>query len=250
MEKDKKKKDKQDDEDGDKDGTMGFQQLANRVNMIYGGDSSFNRRNQKLVWREILKMEPAVQKPLKHSETPIIFSRKDQWTSFSEPGKFPLVLDPVVACSILTRVLIDGGSGLNLIFMSTISKMGLDISDKLKPSKAPFYGIVPGNASFPVGTVVLPVTFGTPDNYRTELIKFEVADFVSSYHAILGRPALAKFMAVPHIVYLLLKMPEKTGVLTFREDLQRSFKCAKEAITYASTNQLLDTTGEVLATAQ
>ena len=84
---------------------------------------------------------------------------------------------PVVAGSILTRVLIDGGSGLNLIFMSTITKMGLDISDKLKPSKAPFYGIVPGNASFPIGTVVLPVTFGTSVNYRMELVKFEVADF-------------------------------------------------------------------------
>ena len=128
--------------------------------MIYRGDSSFNRRSQKLVWWEILKMEPTVQKPLKHSETPITFSREDQWTSFSEPKKFPVVIG-----SILTRVLIDGGSGLNLIFMSTISKMGLDISDKLKPSKAPLYGIVPGNASFPVGTVVLPVTFGTPNNY-------------------------------------------------------------------------------------
>ena len=105
--------------------------------MIYGGDSSFNKRNQKLVWREILKMEPVVQKPLRHSETPITFSREDQWTSFSEPGKFPLVLDPVIAGSILTRVLIDRGSGLNLIFMSTITKMGLDISDILKPSKAP-----------------------------------------------------------------------------------------------------------------
>ena len=45
LEEDKKKKYKQDDEDGDKDGTMGFQQPANRVNMIYGGDSSFNKRN-------------------------------------------------------------------------------------------------------------------------------------------------------------------------------------------------------------
>ena len=152
-------------------------------------------------------MEPAIRKPLRHSEIPITFSREDQWTSFSLPGKFLLVLDPVVAGSILTRVLIDGGSGLNLIFMSTITKMGLDISDKLKPTKAPFYGIVPGNASTLIGIVVLPVTFGTPDNYRTELIKFDVADFKSSYHAILGRPALAKFMADPHYVYLLLKMP-------------------------------------------
>ena len=139
---------------------------------------------------------------------------------------------------------------INTILLCRHLGCHIDISDKLKPSKAPFYGIVPGNASFPVGTVVLLVTFGTPDNYRTELIKFEVADFESSYHAILGRPALAKFMAVPHYVYLLLKMLGKTGVLTFRGDLQRSFECEKEAITYASTNRLPDTAGEVLAAAQ
>jgi hypothetical protein len=75
----------------------------------------------------------------------------------------------------------------------------------------------------PLGSMVLPVTFGTKNNYRTEYIKFEVADFDSSYHAILGRPALAKFMVVPHYVYLLLKMPRKTVVLTFRGDLKKSY---------------------------
>ena len=114
--------------------------------------------------------------------------------------------------------------------------MELDIFDKLKPNKAPFYGIVPANASFPIGTVVLPVTFGNPDNYRTEFLKFEVADFKSSYHAILGRPALAKYMEIPHYVDLLLKMTGKIGVLTFRGDLQKSFECEKEAINYGSTN--------------
>jgi len=128
--------------------------------------------------------------------------------------------------------------------------MGLDIFDKLTPSKASFYGIVPGNASTPIGTIILPVTFGTPDNYRTELIMFEMASFESSYHAILGRPTLAKFMAVPHYVYLLLKMLGRIGVLTFHGDLQKSFECEKEAITYASTNRLPDTSREVLAAAK
>jgi hypothetical protein len=121
--------------------------------------------------------------------------------------QIPLVLDPVVAEVKLTRVLIDSGSGLNLIFASTLRKMGLDLIDMLIPSKSPFYGIVPSNAAHPLGTVVLPVTFGTRENYRTEFIKLEVANFDSSHHAILGRLALAKFMAVPHYVYLLLKMP-------------------------------------------
>jgi hypothetical protein len=114
-----------------------------------------------------MSIEPAVSRPLRWLEVPISFSRDDQWTSFSELGKFPLVLDPVVAEVRLTKVLIDGGSGLNLIFANTLRKMGLDLSGMLIPSKSPFYGIVPGNAAHPLGTVVLPVTFGTRENYRT-----------------------------------------------------------------------------------
>jgi hypothetical protein len=110
-------------------------------------------------------MESAMTRPLRYSKVPISFSRDDQWTSFSEPEKFPLVLDPIVAGSQLTRVLIDGVSGLNLLFASTLKKMGLDISKMLTPSKAHFYGIVLGNTPTPLGSVVLPVTFGTKDNY-------------------------------------------------------------------------------------
>ena len=195
-----KKKPNKDDDDDDKKDPDGFQKPKNVVNVIFGGDPSFSKRVQKLLLWEILSVEPTIQRPLKYSEVPITFSREDQWTSFSEPGKFPLVLDPVVQGSKLTRVLIDGGSGLNLIFASTLRKMGLNYMSLLTPSKAPFYSIVPGNSSTPIGSVTLPVTFGTEQNFRTEYIKFEVADFESSYHAILGRPALAKFMVVPHYV--------------------------------------------------
>ena len=92
--------------------------------------------------------------------------------------------------------------------------MGLNYTSLLTPSKAPFYSIVLGYSSTPIGSVTLRVTFGTEQNFRTEYIKFEVANFESSYHAILGRLALAKFMAVPHYVYLLLKMPGNIGVLS------------------------------------
>jgi hypothetical protein len=161
-----------------------------------------------------------------------------------------LVLDPVVAEVKLTKVLIDGGSGLNLIFVSILKKMGLDFKDMLVPSKSPFYGIVPGNAAHLLGTVVLPVTFGMRENYRTEFVKFEVANFESSYHTILGRPALAKFMVVPHYVYLLLKMPGLSGVHTLHGDLKKSYDCNQEAIQYASTTRVPDASGEVLAAAK
>jgi hypothetical protein len=156
----------------------------------------------------------------------------------------------VVAEVSLTKVLIDDGSSLNLIFASTLRKMGLDFKDMLVPSKSPFYGIILGNAVHSLGTVVLQVTFGTRENYRTEFIKFEVANFETSYHAILGRPALAKFVAVPHYVYLLLKMPGLSGVLTLHGDLKKSYDYNQKAIQYASTTCVPDASGEVLAAAQ
>jgi hypothetical protein len=179
------------------EGNHDFQEPNKTVNVLFGGLP--NRRAKKATRREVLSIEPAVPTPLRWPEVPITFSRSDQWTSFSEPGRFPLVMKPVVTGSKLNKVLIDGGSRLNVLFTKTLKKMKLDITHMLTKSTSPFYGIVPGNPAIPLGSVVLLVTFGeTRENYRTEYIKFEVAGFETSYHAILGRPAIAKFMAVPH----------------------------------------------------
>ena len=66
----------------------------------------------------------------------------------------------------------------------------------------------------PIGQVRLPVTFGERKNYRTELIDFDVAHICLSYNAILGYPVLAKFMAVTHHGYNVLKMPGSGGIIT------------------------------------
>ena len=131
-----------------------------------------------------------------------------------------------------------------MIFVSTLAKMGLNYMSLLTPSKAPFYGIVPGNSSTLIGSVTLPVTFGTEKNFRTKYVKFEVADFESSYHTILGRPVLAKFMVVSHYAYLLLKMLGNTGVLSLRGDLH------KEAIDHAATIRVPSSVSKILAAAK
>jgi hypothetical protein len=154
----------------------------------------------------------------------------------------------VVVGSRLKKVLNDGGSGLNILFAKTLKKMGLDITHMLTRSTSPFYGIVPGNAAIPLGSVVLPVTFGeSRDNYRTKYVKFEVADFETSYHAILGRPAVAKFMAVPHYTYLVLKMSSPVGVLSLQGDLKISRDCDTKAVEIASTNQVPNAMMEIYA---
>jgi hypothetical protein len=228
------------------EGNNDFQEPNKTVNVLFGGLPT--KQSQKATRREVLNIEPAVPTPLPWSEVPITFSRTDQWTSFSEPGRFPLVLKSVVAGSRLNKVLIDGGSGLNVLFTKTLKKMKLDISHMLTKSTSPFYGIVPGNAAIPLGSVVLPVTFGeTRENYRTEYIKFEVTDFETSYHAILGRPTIAKFMAVPHYTYLVLNMPSPAGVLSLQGDLKISFDCDIEAVELAATNQVPNAMMEIYA---
>jgi hypothetical protein len=128
------------------------------VNVLFGGLPT--NRSQKAIRREVLNIDPAVPTPLRWSEVPITFSRADQCTSFSEPGRFPLVLKPVVVGSRLNKVFIHGGSGLNVLFTKTLKMMKLDITRMLTKSTSPFYGIVPGNAAIPLGSLVLPVTFG------------------------------------------------------------------------------------------
>jgi hypothetical protein len=159
-----------------------------------------------------------------------------------------LVLKPVVAGSKLNKVLIDGWRGLNVLFTKTLKNINLDITDMLTKGASPFHGIIPGNVAIPLGSVVLLVTFRkTRENYRTEYIKFEVADFETSNHAILGRPAINKFMVVPHYTYLVLKMPSPAGVLTLQGDLKVSYDYDTEAVELTATNQVPNVMMEIFA---
>jgi hypothetical protein len=137
----------------------------------------------------------------------------------------------------VTKVLIDGGAGLNIIFSDTLRKIGLEFAGMITPMSVPFYRIVPSKAAMPLGQITLPIAFETPTNYHTEFIKFEVADFELSYHAILGRPALPKFMAIPQYPYLLLKMPGPNDVLSLQGNLKRAFDCDVQAIQIAAKAQ-------------
>jgi hypothetical protein len=74
-----------------------------------------------------------------------------------------------------------------------------------------------------------------------------VADFETSYHAILGRPAITKFIAVPHYTYFVLKMPSPAGVLSLQGDLKVSFDCDTEAVELAATNQVPNAMMEIYA---
>jgi hypothetical protein len=74
----------------------------------------------------------------------------------------------------------------------------------------------------------LDVCFGDHHNFRKEKLEFEVMDWPSQYHVILGRPAFARFMAVPHYAYLVLKIPGSNMAITVKGNLEVSHTCDKE----------------------
>jgi hypothetical protein len=70
-------------------------------------------------------------------------------------------------------------------------------------------------------------------NFRIETLTFEVVGFSGMYHVILGRPAYAKFMAVPNYTYLKLKIPGPRGIITVGPTYQRAYTCDAECFKFA-----------------
>jgi hypothetical protein len=121
----------------------------------------------------------------------------------------------------------DGGSGINVLYVSTLDEMGIPRS-ALRPSTAPFHGVIPEIEALPLRQIDLPVLFGDVRNFCTETLTFKVVGFSGTYHVILGTPAYAKFMAVPNYTYLKLKIPEPKGIITVGPTYQRAFECDAE----------------------
>jgi hypothetical protein len=168
------------------------------------------------------------------------FSREDHPNRIPNPGQYPLVVDPVIGNARFSKVLMNGGSSLNILYAHTLRLLGIGL-DQLRLSTTPFHGVTPGKRVQPLGQIDLPVWFGTPDNYRKETLTFEVVGFRGAYHAILGRPCYAKFMAVPHYTYLKMKMPGPNGVITVGSSIEHAFDCDVECVEHAEALALDET---------
>ncbi|XP_066361440.1 uncharacterized protein [Miscanthus floridulus] len=71
-------------------------------------------------------------------------------------------------------------------------------------------------------------------NYRIETLTFDVVGFPRTFHAILGRPCYAKFMAVPNYTYLKLKMLGPNRVITIGTSFQQAYECKVECCGHAT----------------
>ena len=215
-------------------GQKGFPPQVKTVNMIYA--THIPKRERKRALRDVYAMEPIAPQFNPWSACLITFDRRDHPTSIRHGGSAALILDPIIDEFHLTRVLMEGGSSLKLLEQDTVRKMGIDPS-RIKPSKTTFKGVIPGVEAHCTGSITLEVVFGSPDNFRSEELIFDIVPFRSGYHALLGRTAFAKFNAVPHYAYLKLKMLGPRGVITVNGNTERSLYTEEHTVALAAEAQ-------------
>jgi hypothetical protein len=190
------------------------------------------RTDKQSLYRWILEVNAVmsvVPKLMYWSEQAIGWDRADHPKIMPNLGGYALVMDPTFVGPAnnvrFNKVLTDNGSSVNIMYRDTVQKLGIK-ENMLEPSQTTFHSIVPGLSCALMGKIRIDVMFGNRDNCRVENLMFEVVDLESPYHALLGRPALAKFMASTHVAYLKMKMLGPRGVITIIGDYKHSMACA------------------------
>jgi len=128
----------------------GFPKVKNYLLTFGGRVARLTASQRKRELREVYAVSTATPSYLKWSESAITFERLDHPDWIPNPGSYPLIVDPIIAETRLSKVLIDGGSGLNILYTETLTLMGISKS-QLRNDASPFHGVVPGHRAHPLG---------------------------------------------------------------------------------------------------
>ncbi|KAF8092681.1 hypothetical protein N665_0405s0007 [Sinapis alba] len=124
-----------------------------------------------------------------------------------QPHNDPLLVELQIGTCEVTRVLIDTGSSVDLIFRQTLIKMMLDLKD-IKPSSRALTGFN-GSSTQLLGSIRLNVFIGGV----SKLVKFSVIDTKTHYNAILGTLWLHMMKAVLSTYLQCVKFPTREGTV-------------------------------------
>ena len=111
--------------DRDNDRDDGFPEVHNAF-MIFGGPSvCLTVRQRKKERREVFSVQVATPRYLNWSREAITFDRDDHPDYIPNPRQNPLVVDSIIGNTRLTKVLMDGGNGLNILYANTLELLEL-----------------------------------------------------------------------------------------------------------------------------
>jgi hypothetical protein len=113
------------DQDTEKPAEGSFPEVDRCLVIIGDLEDECSRRQQKVRLREVCAAATAIPRKLKWASTTIIFDQDDHPASIPRPGSYPFVVDPVISNMCLSKVLMDGGSSLNILYIDSLEAMGI-----------------------------------------------------------------------------------------------------------------------------
>ncbi|XP_010436829.1 PREDICTED: uncharacterized protein LOC104720647 [Camelina sativa] len=135
---------------------------------------------------------------------PIVFTEADT-AGLTGPHNDPLVVELEFGGSMVTKILIDTGSSINVIFKDELIQMR---SIYGRPSS--MYNLSPDSTV----TQFVPVYVGG----MMHCINFTIIDKLIVYNVIRGTPWLHKMKAVASTYHQCVKFPTSRGIFTLRGD--------------------------------
>ena len=119
----------------------------------------------------------------------------------------------------VARVLIDGGSSVDLIFKDTLARMGIS-EDEIEREQTQLTGFN-GSTTPSLGIIKLQVK----TNGINKIVEFHVLDCLSPYNIILGRPWIHRMRAVPSTFHQCIRFPTPEGIKEIRGNQVTSPSC-------------------------
>ncbi|XP_074356705.1 uncharacterized protein LOC141696464 [Apium graveolens] len=218
------------------------------IDVIFGGIAvgGLSPNSRKLYAREVFNVNPSATKRPRANPSPFIsFSDDDYRPGLIEGHQNALVITTCVGNNTVKKMLVDNGSSVDVLYHHAFSRM--DIGDRrLKNSRTPLYGFT-GNEVHVVGTVDIPVLFGSPPCQVWKVVKFHMISASSSFNAILGRTTITALRAITSISHLKMKFPTDFGVGEMIGDQATARQCylttvspRKKTDEELDVNQVLD----------
>jgi hypothetical protein len=101
-----------------------------------GAQALASHRIFKQFAREVNTALPKLEatRPLRWSKCTITFSPSDQLKCAATAGALPMLCSPTISNVLVTKTLIDGGAGLNILSIETFDRLQVPY-DLLQPTK-------------------------------------------------------------------------------------------------------------------
>ncbi|XP_030924793.1 uncharacterized protein LOC115951786 [Quercus lobata] len=162
---------------------------------------------------------------MKFAREPVSFDDGDLEGTI-QPHDDVLVVTARINGFLVKRVMIDQGSGTDVMYPDLFKGLGLKKEDLMKHT-SPLVGF-DGKVVIPRGQISLPVIMGG----KEVSVTFTIVSSFFLYTAILGRPWIHSMRVVPSTLHVKIKFPTERGVIVIKGDQQVARQCLTAVVNW------------------